>query len=225
MSGLVLPCVEVEPASPARATVLFLHGLGADGHDFEPLVPYLGLPRGHGVRFVFPHAPSRPVTVNQGMIMPAWFDIRGLDLAQAPDAHGIETSSRLIRTLLEREAERGIPPQRTVLAGFSQGGAMALQVGLTHPHRLAGILGLSCYLPMPDRVRGEDAKANRQTPIFLGHGTEDDIVPLARGEAGRAALLALGYSVEWRTYPMAHQVDAQEIVDLGEWIGERLLKP
>ena len=225
MSTLVLPCVEVEPKGPASATVLFLHGLGADGHDFEPLVPYLGLPEGHGVRFVFPHAPSRPVTVNRGMVMRAWFDIRGIDLAQVPDVKGIEASSRMIRTLLEREAERGIAPERTVLAGFSQGGAMALQVGLTYPHRLAGILGLSCYLPLPDRLRATDAEANRSTPIFLGHGTEDDIVPLDRGEAGREALESAGYSVDWRTYPMGHQVDAQEIVDLGQWLRERLLEP
>ena len=224
MSRLVLPCVEVEPPGPARATVLFLHGLGADGHDFEPVVPLLGFPRSHGVRFVFPHAPSRPVTVNRGMVMPAWYDIRGVDLAQSPDAHGIESSTRFIRTLLERESERGIPPDRIVLAGFSQGGAMALQVGLTHPHSLAGILGLSCYLPLPDHVRGEEAQANRSTPIFMGHGTADDIVPVGRGEASRTFLQSAGYAVDWRTYPMAHQVDAQEIVDVGEWLQERLLK-
>jgi phospholipase/carboxylesterase len=225
MSSLVLPCVEVAPPGPARATVLFLHGLGADGHDFEPVVPLLGLPRHHGVRFVFPHAPSRPVTVNGGMVMPAWYDIRGLDLGQNPDAHGIESSSRLIRTLLEREVERGIPSERIVLAGFSQGGAMALQVGLTHPRRLSGLLGLSCYVPLPDRVRGEEAQANRSTPIFMGHGTDDDIVPVLRGETSRAFLESAGYVVDWRTYVMAHQVDAQEIVDVGEWIGDRLLNP
>ena len=223
MSGLVLPCVEVEPPGPVRATVLFLHGLGADGHDFEPVVPLLGLPRGHGVRFVFPHSPSRPVTVNGGMVMPAWYDIRGLDLGHNLDAHGIESSSRLIRTLLEREVERGIPSARIVLGGFSQGGAMALQVGLTHPERLAGLLGLSCYLPLPDRLRGGEAQANRATPIFMGHGTDDDIVPVTKGEASHRVLQSAGYTVEWRTYPMAHQVDAQEIVDVGDWLGERLL--
>jgi len=223
MSDLHLPCVEVQPKRAAEATVIFLHGLGADGHDFEPVVPFFGLPPGHGVRFVFPHAPSRPVTVNAGMVMPAWFDVRGMDLAQAPDAHGIESSSHLIRTLLAREAERGIPPERTVLGGFSQGGAMALQVGLTYPQRLAGILGLSCYLPLPDRVHGAPEAANRKTPIFLTHGTEDDMVLLPRGEAARDHLLGLGYKVEWRTYAMAHQVDAQEIVDIGEWLKKRLL--
>ena len=223
MSGLVLPCVEVEPPGPARATVLFLHGLGADGHDFEPVVPLLGLPPGHGVRFVFPHAPSRPVTVNGGMVMPAWYDIRGLDLGQNPDVQGIESSSRFIRTLLEREVERGIPAERIVLAGFSQGGAMALQVGLTHSARLGGLLGLSCYVPLPDRIRGEEARANRATPIFMGHGTDDDIVLVERGEASQTFLRAAGYSVEWKTYPMGHQVDAQEIVDVGEWIGARLI--
>jgi len=225
VSGLVLPCVEVDPPAPARATVLFLHGLGADGHDFEPVVPLLGLPGNHGVRFVFPHAPSRPVTVNGGMVMPAWYDIRGLDLGQNPDAHGIESSSRFIRTLLERENERGIPAERIVLGGFSQGGAMALQVGLTHPQRLAGLLGLSCYVPLPDRVRGEEAQANRATPIFMAHGTDDDIVPMVRGETSRAFLQSAGYAVDWRAYAMAHQVDMQEIVDVGEWLGERLLKP
>jgi phospholipase/carboxylesterase len=220
--SLLLPTVQVEPKGPARAAVVFLHGLGADGHDFEPVVPYLGLPETLGVRFVFPHAPSRPVTVNGGLVMPAWFDIRGLDLAQAPDAHGIESSSRLVRTLLEHQAERGVPPERTVLAGFSQGGAMALQVGLTHPHRLAGILGLSCYLPLPDHVRGEEARANQRTPIFLGHGTDDDIVALSRGEAARDFLRDAGYATDWRTYRMAHAVDAQEIVDVGAWLRERL---
>ena len=224
MSGLVLPAVEIEPEGPARATVLFLHGLGADGHDFEPVVPYFGLPEGHGIRFVFPHAPSRPVTVNGGMVMPAWFDIKGMDLAQAPDAHGIESSSRLVRTLLEREAARGVPPERTVLAGFSQGGAMALQVGLTYPKALAGILGLSCYLPLPDRLHGEEAEANRATPIFLAHGTEDDVVVLPRGEAARDLLASASYAVDWRTYAMGHQVDAQEIVDIGQWLAERLLE-
>jgi len=224
VSGLVLPCVEVEPPGPAGATVLFLHGLGADGHDFEPVVPLLGFPSIHGVRFVFPHAPSRPVTVNGGMVMPAWYDIRGLDLAQNPDAHGIESSSRLIRTLMEREHERGIPWERIVLGGFSQGGAMALQVGLTHPQRLAGLLGLSCYVPLPNRVRGEEAQANRSTPVFMGHGIDDDIVPVVRGDASRKLLEAAGYPVVWRTYAMAHQVDAQEIVDVGEWLRERLAK-
>jgi phospholipase/carboxylesterase len=218
VSAPPLACVEVDPGRPARAAVVFLHGLGADGHDFEPVVPYLGLPEGHGVRFVFPHAPEIPVTINDGLVMRAWYDIEELDLMRRHDAAGIAASARRIEALLERERERGVPPERTVLAGFSQGGAMALHVGLRSPHRLAGILGLSCYLLLEDALPGELGPHAREAPLFLAHGTQDGVVPLARGRGAAERLSGLGCRVEWRTYPVEHGVHPQEVLDVGDWL-------
>ena len=217
----LLPCVEVEPPRPARAAVLFLHGLGADGHDFEPIVPALATDL-LDVRFVFPHAPRRPVTLNMGMLMPAWYDIRQTDLRREHDEAGIEETTRQVRSLLAREVARGIPPERIVLGGFSQGGAMALHVGLRHPARLAGLLCLSTYLLLDDRVEAERSDGNRETPIFLAHGSGDPMVPIERGLAARNHLQSLGYSVTWKTYPMGHQVHPEEIRDIGRWLQERL---
>jgi len=217
-----LKCVEVEPAGPARAAVIWLHGLGADGHDFEPIVPYLELDPGLGVRFVFPHAPKRAVTINMGMIMPAWYDVRALDLRRDQDVEGIADSAGHVRSLIARENERGIPTERIVLAGFSQGGAMALYVGLRYPETLAGILALSCYMILGDDLVSEAAEANRVTKIFQGHGEWDPMVPPARGEAARDQLRELGHEVEWKTYPMAHEVHPLEIRDVGAWLPERL---
>jgi phospholipase/carboxylesterase len=210
--------VEVEPAAPADAAVVLLHGLGADGHDFEPIVPELRLPPAPAIRWVFPHAPIRPVTINAGARMRAWYDVAGFDHGVRQDVRGIRESAALARSLVEREVRRGVPAERVVLAGFSQGGAIALFAGLRHPERLAGILALSTYLPFPDSLAEEAHPANAATPIFLGHGSLDPIVPQGLGAASRDRLLERGYDVEWHTYPMPHSVCAEEIADLRAWL-------
>lgn len=217
-----LPCVEIEPSSPATWSVVWLHGLGADGHDFEPIVPELGLSPEPGVRFVLPHAPAIPVTINMGMVMPAWYDIRDPDLDSRKDLEGLRRSMGHIERLLAREQERGIPPERIVLAGFSQGGAVALQLGLAYPRRLAGILALSTYLLEPGLP--EAAPANARTPIFQAHGSLDPMVPLAAGEATREVLAQRGYPVTWKIYPMPHAVCAEEVEDISRWLAG-LMKP
>ncbi|ANM29542.1 carboxylesterase [Acidobacteria bacterium Mor1] len=217
MSDELLNCVEIEPARPAERTVLWLHGLGADGHDFEPIVPHLGMPEDLAVRFVFPHAPRIPVTINMGLIMPAWYDIREMDLRREHDMDGVRRSADQVRALIERERDRGVPPERIVLAGFSQGGAIALYLGLRFPERLAGIMALSTYL-VGENLAEEAAEANRSTPVFQAHGTHDPMVQVSRGEAARDALVAEGYSVDYRAYPMEHQVHPDEIHDIGEWL-------
>ncbi len=221
MSDELLNCVEIEPAGPAERTVLWLHGLGANGHDFEPIVPHLGIPQDLAVRFVFPHAPQIPVTINMGLIMPAWYDIREMDLRREHDMDGVRRSADQVRALIERERERGVPPERIVLAGFSQGGAIALYLGLRFPERLAGIMALSTYL-VGENLAEEAAEANRATPVFQAHGTHDPMVQVSRGEAARDALVAEGYSVDYRAYPMEHQVHPDEIHDIGEWLRQVL---
>lgn len=222
MPATVLDAVEIETARPVTASVIWLHGLGADGHDFEPIVPYLGLPAGAAVRFVFPHAPQRPVTLNGGLRMRAWYDLYGLDLQRREDAEGIRESARLVAALIEREIERGIPGERIVLAGFSQGGAMALFTGLRSSTRLAGLLALSCYLPLADTLLDERQPVNQDTPILMMHGRFDDIVPIRAGQASHERLEALGYPVEWRDYPMAHEVNPEQIRTIGDWLSARL---
>ena len=214
----LLPCVEIEPHGKARASVVWLHGLGADGHDFAPIVPELGLPRELGVRFVFPHAPSIPVGINGGMLMPAWYDITEVDLRRRHDEAGIRRSAVQIKALLLRECERGIPSERTVLAGFSQGGAMALFTGLRHRQRLAGIVAMSTYLVCEESLDAERAAVNQQTPILQAHGSHDGVVVLPRGHAARDALLRRGYAVDYREYPMQHEVCLPEIVAVGEFL-------
>lgn len=217
----LLPCVEVDPPGSPRCVVLWLHGLGADGHDFEPIVPELGLDPELGVRFVFPHAPRMPVTLNMGMVMPAWYDIRSLD-ARGQDEKGIRESSDRVEKLLAAEIEKGIPASRIVLAGFSQGGAVALHTGLRTSRRLAGVLALSSYLLLPDSLEAETTDAERRTPIFQAHGTHDPVVPIALGRRSHEELRRLGWSPEWRDYPMAHQVCLEEIRDVGSWLGRVL---
>ena len=215
MSEALLDCVEIEPQTPARSAVIWLHGLGADGHDFEPIVPHLGLDAAHAVRFVFPHASKRPVTINGGFVMPAWYDIRELSLSRDVDERGVLESAQQVLALIARENERGIAPRRIVLAGFSQGGAMALHVGLRYPERLAGIVALSTYLVCDEDLEDERSESNRDIPIFQGHGSMD---PMVRPEAGQLALdrlQSLGYSVVFRAYPMGHEVHPQEILDVG----------
>lgn len=210
------------PPAPATACVIWLHGLGADGHDFEPVVPELGLGDTHDIRFVFPHAPARAVTVNGGMRMPAWYDIAGTDLAARQDRAGIEASASQIEALIERERNAGVAAERIVLAGFSQGGAIALHTGLRHARRLAGLIALSTYLPVAEGLADEAHAANRDIPIFMAHGRDDPIVPLALAQASRKHLEATGYRVDWHEYPMAHQLCLPEIATIGRWLRERL---
>ena len=220
----LLPYVELESAPHPTASVIWLHGLGADGHDFASLVPELDLAGCPPIRFVFPHAPSMPVTVNGGHVMPAWYDILGPDLVSQQDAAGIQASERAIVALIAQEVARGIPAERIVLAGFSQGCAMALHTALRLPHRLAGIMALSGYLPLADRLAGERHTANGSTPVFMAHGTQDPVVVIARGEASRDALAALGQPVEWHSYPMPHSLHPREISDISAFLA-RVLGP
>jgi phospholipase/carboxylesterase len=218
----LLPYVELESASQPSAAVIWLHGLGADGHDFASLVPELDLSGCPPIRFVFPHAPSMPVTVNGGYVMPAWYDILGPNLVSQQDAAGIQSSERAIVALIAHEVARGIPAEHIVLAGFSQGCAMALHTGLRLPQRLAGIMAMSGYLPLADRITAERHPANAQTPIFMAHGTQDPVVVIARGEASRDALEALGQPVAWHSYPMPHSLHPQEIADISTFLAQVL---
>lgn len=220
-----LTTVEIETAPNPRATVLLMHGLGADGNDFVPIAKELDL-RGVGpVRFVFPNAPLMPVTINGGMRMPAWYDILGADLAKREDEAGLRASQLAIEALLEREKARGIPAGRIVLAGFSQGCAMALLTGLRHAEPLAGIVALSGYLPLAATTAAERHSANLHTPIFMGHGQQDGVVQLGRAQASHDVLRTLGYSVDWHEYPMAHSVCMEEIADLNQWLNRVLAQP
>jgi phospholipase/carboxylesterase len=216
-----LPGVEVETGQPVRSAVIWLHGLGADGHDFEAIVPYLGL-EGLGVRFVFPHAPRRPVTINMGLIMRAWYDIRGLNVGSDPDLKGIRESMNQVTALVDRERERGIDSTGIVLAGFSQGGVVALHVALRYKDTLAGVVALSTYLPEAEALEKERSAVNRGIPIFQAHGLYDPMIPPELGEQARDRLQALGHPVNWNTYPMQHEVHPDEIADLGAWLRRRL---
>ena len=214
----LLPTVEVQTGADPKASVIWLHGLGADGHDFEPIVPELRLPPALPIRFIFPHAPVRPVALNGGYPMRAWFDIVKIGLSQPRDKAGMEASRLAVETLIAREAGRGIPASRIVLAGFSQGGAVALYTGLQHPERLAGIMALSTYLPAGEGVDFEPAPANLHTSIFYGHGTQDPVVPLLLGEHTRDWLTGQGRPVIWHTYPMLHSVCAEELLHIRAWL-------
>lgn len=200
------------------ATILIMHGLGADGRDFLPIAEQLDLSSIGPVRFLFPNAPQIPVTINGGYVMPAWYDLLGADLVKREDEGGLRESQSAIEALIARENSRGMPSNRIVVAGFSQGCAMSLMVGLRHAETLAGILGMSGYLPLADKTAAERSEASLKTPIFLAHGTRDGVVPLARATASRDALKALGYSIEWHDYAMEHSVCPQEIVDIEGWL-------
>ena len=218
MSSERLSCVEVEPSGRAERSIIWLHGLGADGRDFEPIVPSLELPKDLGVRFVFPHAPQRAVTINMGLIMRAWYDIRSTPLDSDPDLEGVRDAAGQVCALVARENERGVPTGQIILAGFSQGGAIALHTALRYPETLAGVLALSCYLVDEASLERERDEANNAVPIFQAHGSDDPMVPMQRGIEARDRLLELGYVVEWRSYPMGHEVHPQEVQDLGAWI-------
>ena len=217
MDPSLLPSVVIEPAGSARSAVIWLHGLGADGHDFEPIVPHLGLD-GAGVRFVFPHAPRIPVTLNAGMVMPAWYDIAGPDLDRRHDETGIRRSAGQVEALIGDQVAQGVPSERVVLAGFSQGGAVALFQGLRESRRLAGIVALSTYLVLASDLDRERTEANAGTPVFQAHGSHDPMVGSERGTAARDRLREWGHEVEFHEYSMEHQVCAEEIDALGAWM-------
>lgn len=217
-----LPSVEIETAPNPTHSVIWLHGLGADGNDFASILPELVSPQWPALRFVFPHAPTRPVTVYGGMPMRAWYDIAGVDLVSRQDEAGMRASIASVDELIARENERGVPTSRILLAGFSQGGAIALAAGLRHAEKIAGVVALSTYLPLRDAFETERSAANAATPIFWGHGTADPIVPLTRGVGSRDLLQSLGYPVAWHTYPMPHSVCAAEVADLQQWMTARL---
>ncbi|MCD9033892.1 dienelactone hydrolase family protein [Luteimonas sp. Y-2-2-4F] len=216
-----LDALERETAADPQWTILWLHGLGADGHDFAPIVPELVRGDWPALRFVFPHAPVQAVTINNGMRMRAWYDIRALDLAQRADEAGVLASVAEVEALIAREQTRGVPASRIVLAGFSQGGAVALAAGLRRTEPLAGLVGLSTYLPAPQTAQAALAAGAQRQPVFMAHGTQDSVVPPAAGRQSADALRALGFRVDWRTYPMQHAVCMEEIADLGDWLSAR----
>lgn len=222
-SAALLPAIEVETGATPRYAVIWLHGLGADGSDFEPVIPHLGLGASPAIRFVFPHAPEMPVTCNGGYIMPAWYDIISLEPnSRRIDEAGIVQSREAIRALIARENQRGITCERIFLAGFSQGGAVAYATALTHAEPLAGLIALSTYLPVTNLVHAEASDANRSLPIFVAHGSEDDVVAPALGRAAFDFLEGQGYRPLWHDYPMPHAVCLEEIVAIGEWLKPRL---
>lgn len=214
--------VETETGPAPRHAVIWMHGLGADGHDFVPIVPELRLPPTLPVRFVFPHAPLRPVTINAGMVMRAWYDIFDLEGRRGEDEAGVRASQGQVEALIAREQARGVPVGRIVLGGFSQGGAIALQAGLRYPERLAGIAALSCNLPLARSLAAEASAANRDVPIFMAHGQYDDLIPVARPRRSRDLLVELGFRVTWREYAIPHAVCAEEIGDIAAWLRETL---
>lgn len=218
MPSDTLPCIEIETGPDPEASIIWLHGLGADGNDFVPIVPELQLPPTLAVRFVFPHAPVRRVTINNGMAMRAWYDIAAADLSSRADITGVQQSQAQLEALIARENERGIASSHIVLAGFSQGGVVALHTALRYPARLAGIAALSTYLVLAERLTQDASSANRDAPIFMAHGTADPVVRFEWGETSRRALEAAGYRVEWHTYRMEHSVCLEEIVDLAAWL-------
>ena len=218
----LLEAIEIETAASPTCSIIWMHGLGADGHDFVDIVPELGLPARPGIRFVFPHAPMRPVTINAGYVMRAWYDIRDDGGTRREDPAGVRASQKSIEALLEREKARGVPARSIVLAGFSQGGAMALHTALRYGERLAGIMALSCSLPLADTLGAEASPANRDVPIFMAHGTHDPMIPMARAMRAREVLSGLGYRLEWHEYAMPHSVCLEEVRDISAWLGSVL---
>ena len=217
----LLETVEQETGPNPQWAVIWLHGLGADGHDFAPIVPELVRPGWPALRFVFPHAPVRPVTINNGMRMRAWYDIVGMDFPTRADSHGVNQSVTQANALIEREQARGIPAHRILLAGFSQGGAIALAAGVRRTTPLAGLIALSTYLPDAQAATAEKADAATSQPVFMAHGGSDPVIPMMYAEQSADLLKTFGFNVEWHRYPMAHQVCAEELSDLGNWMAQR----
>jgi phospholipase/carboxylesterase len=218
LSEPLLDCIEMQTGPTPTASVIWLHGLGADGNDFAPIVPEMDLTGCPAIRFVFPHANTMPVTINNGYVMRAWYDILGVDLVRREDEVGIRQSAAQIEALIARERSRGIASNKIILAGFSQGCAMALFTGLRHAETLAGIVALSGYLPIADKTAADVSPANKATPIFMAHGAQDPVVPQARAIASRDLLTGFGYSIEWQSYPMPHSVHPKEIADIAGFI-------
>ncbi len=218
----LLECVEIVTGPNPTHSVVWLHGLGADGNDFAPIVPELRLPATKAIRFVFPHAPVQPVTINGGMAMRSWYDILVPNLVRIEDEKGIRQSERAVDALIQREVARGVPTEKIVLAGFSQGCAMTLHTGLRAPYKLAGLMGLSGYLPLIDMAEQDRHSANTNTPIFMAHGSFDPVVALERAQASHQKLTSLGYPVQWHTYPMQHSVCPEEIRDMAEFLNKVL---
>ncbi len=218
----LLPAIELATNHNPTASVIWLHGLGADGNDFVPVVKELQLPASLPVRFIFPHAPEQPVTINNGMVMRAWYDVAHDGLDRRPDDAGVIKSVAAVNDLIAREIARGIPSRRIVVAGFSQGGAVALCAGTRYPQRLGGILALSTYLPMPEQLASVASEANRNLPIFMAHGQQDNVIPLRMAEVSRTHLENLGYPVQWHVYPMAHSLCMEEVGALSQWLQQQL---
>ncbi len=216
-----LQTVEIETRPKPSHSVIWLHGLGADGNDFVPIVQELTLPP-LGIRFVFPHAPMRAVTINGGFVMRAWYDIASQDISRKEDEQGVRQSQKMVEELIAKEVARGVPVNRIVLAGFSQGGVIALHTSLRQPKQLAGVMSLSAYLPLADSLDKERNAASQNIPVFLGHGTQDNVVPLVLGSASRDRLIKLGYEVDWHQYAMAHSVCAEELRDISAWFQRTL---
>jgi len=223
MNSKVLKYVDINPDTKPTAAIIWLHGLGVDGHDFVPIVPELRMPETLPLRYVFPHAPRRSVTINAGMVMPAWFDILNLEGPHKVNENHIRESAALLKTLLEYELLSGMPSERVVLAGFSQGGTIALHTGLRFEKKLAGILALSTYLPSAESLETEASPVNRDIPILMAHGSEDPLVPIENGQTTRENLTRLGYRVRWHTYPVEHTVCLDEINDIRDWLIHTLM--
>ena len=213
-----LEVIQIETQENPVCAVIWLHGLGANGHDFEPIVPELKLPNTQRARFIFPHAPIQAVSLNNGMQMPAWYDIYGLNMDSQEDVPGIEKITLEIHDLIQQQIDLGMNAKKIILAGFSQGGALALYAGLTFPHQLAGIMGLSCYLPLREKFEIVTERASRELPIFLAHGSMDDVVPMAYAKLAKQILEKQGFTVQWHDYPCAHSLCIEEIQDIQQYL-------
>ncbi len=222
MPVLPLERLTIEPKKKAEACVIWLHGLGDSGAGFAPIVPLLHIPESLAVRFIFPHAPSLAVTINQGFVMPAWYDIKGMDIDNRADMEGVFNSEKAIAALIDEQIKQGIPSGKIILAGFSQGGVMSLFTGLRYSNPLAGIMALSCYLPTGNTLPTELSEANKHTPLLQQHGEQDEVVPFSVGFSAYELIKASGYSSQWQSYPMGHSVLPEQLKEIGEWLVERL---
>ncbi len=219
----MLDYIQVDPPATATAAVIWLHGLGDSGQGFAPIVPELKLPKNHGVRFLFPHAPYRKITINNGYEMRGWYDIKSMDMNNRADETGVRESAVQVTELIEQQVASGIPAENIVLAGFSQGGVIALHLGLRYPQKLAGILAMSTYMSVPEKLANEAHKSNQQTPILMQHGNQDDVIPISAGEQAKAKLTSLNYQVDWQEYPMPHSVHPKQIKEIARWLTSRLI--